>query len=184
MSDDPAVVHNATDSNNELNVIISMATVATDSTTAPVQLGSTIVPPKHVPTTTKRLTRMKPESKTVFLDDPTQTVPVIIDPTDIASLATGNYLYTRLIDYLIQRSITMKDHDNTVIASSLSLPLMQTLLQKEQEDTKLNVVCKGQKHLRTTYQYYSTKEFRFFSLLCADKFFCDFFNIQCKSTRW
>jgi hypothetical protein len=47
---------------------------------------------------------MKPESKTVFLDDPTQTVPVIIDLTNIASLATGNYLFTRLIDYLIQRS--------------------------------------------------------------------------------
>jgi hypothetical protein len=42
---------------------------------------------------------------------------------------------------------------------------MQTLLQKEEEDTKLNVVCHGQKHLHTTYQYYSTQKFRFFCLV-------------------
>jgi hypothetical protein len=168
--DDPFVVVNATDGNNKLNAIVSTAPVLTNSTTAPVQLGATIVPPKHVSTTIKRLP-MKSEYKTVFLDDPTQTVPIIIDHTDISSLATGYYLYTRLIDFLIQCSITMKDHDNTVIASRLSLPFMQTLLQKEQEDTKLYVVCKGQKHLCTTYHYYSTKAFRFFCLLCADKHF-------------
>jgi hypothetical protein len=124
VADDPIIVANAANGNNKFNAIVPTAPVPTETTNVLAHFSGTVLPPKHVATKTKLMPRMKQESKMVFLDDPDQTVPSSINCSDISSLSPGNYLYTRLVDYLIQRSIIMKDHDSTVIASSLSLPLM------------------------------------------------------------
>jgi hypothetical protein len=40
--------------------------------------------------------------KSIFLDDPTQTKAITIDQTRLPALKNKEYLYTRLIDYLVQ----------------------------------------------------------------------------------
>jgi hypothetical protein len=46
--------------------------------------------------------------KRIFLDDPTQTQPITINQSLISPLKNNAYLGTRLIDYLVQRSVIIK----------------------------------------------------------------------------
>ena len=66
----------------------------------------------------------------IFLDDPTQTKPITIDQTHLPPLKNNDYLGTRLINYLVQRSVHIKEEQRTVIASSMSATLMTTFLKK------------------------------------------------------
>jgi hypothetical protein len=83
----------------------------------------------------------------------------------------GNkYLHTAFIDYLIQRCIITTDKEDTIIASSLSLSLMQSFLSNNEENNE-SVAKRGQTNLHNMYHYYSTKEFRFFSMVCTKHLF-------------
>jgi MULE transposase domain len=106
----------------------------------------------------------------VFLDDPTRSPPLSIDNTILPKLIGNQYLHTALIDYLIQRSITTTDKEDTIIASSLSLSLMQSFLRNNEENNA-SIGQRGQTILRNMYHYYSTKEFRFFSMVCTKHHF-------------
>jgi hypothetical protein len=81
-SDDNITVASGTDRNDEFNDI-AMVPLLTDTITAPVQYMGTVVPPKHDATKTKWMPRTKHESKTIFLEDPMQTVPLSIDRSDL-----------------------------------------------------------------------------------------------------
>jgi hypothetical protein len=63
--------------------------------------------------------------KRIFLDDLTQTQPITIDQTLLPALKTKDFLSTRLINYLVQRSVNIKEKQQTVIASSMSITLMK-----------------------------------------------------------
>jgi hypothetical protein len=76
------------------------------------------------------LSPSSPLHRHIFLDDPTRPSPVFIDCSVLLKLINNAYLDTSLIDYLIQRSIPTADKDDTIIASSLSLSLMQSYLKK------------------------------------------------------
>jgi hypothetical protein len=66
--------------------------------------------------------------KSTFLDDPTQTKLITIDQTHLPALKKNDYLSTRLIDYLVQQSVNIKEEQQTIVASSMSFTLMNTFL--------------------------------------------------------
>jgi hypothetical protein len=73
--------------------------------------------------------------KRIFLDDPTQTKPITINQSHVADLKRNTFLRTFLIDYLVQRSVNIKEEQRTVIASCLSMTLMKTFLEKNWHET-------------------------------------------------
>jgi hypothetical protein len=73
------------------------------------------------------------------LDDPTKANPITIDETHLPALKNKDYLSTGLIDYLMQRSINIRNDHQTIFASSLSLSVMERLLQKDWNDIDCNV---------------------------------------------
>jgi hypothetical protein len=109
----------------------------------------------------------------IFLDDPTKTHPLTIDATHLKCLPGSNLLHAGFVDYLIQQSFPIKKDQQTIIASSLSLSYMQAYLANDDADININAhdTHHAQGYLRTIYQYYSTSQFRFFSMVCSDNHF-------------
>jgi hypothetical protein len=105
--------------------------------------------------------------KRVFLDDPTQTKPIPINQLHVADLKTNDYLSTVLINYLVQRSVNIKEEQRTVIASCLSMTFMKTFLEKDWHHTASHLTRFDE--LQKKYQYYSFGKFRFFCLVCIDQ---------------
>jgi MULE transposase domain len=124
-------------------------------------------------TRNKRIPVRKKKNRTqrAFLDDPTKSAPITIHSNQLNSLEDGNWLDTTLVDYLIQRSVHNDDGDRIIIASSLSLSIMNVFLQQLEEDKIANISSRAQKNLRSIYEYYSFHEFRFFTLVCHNKHF-------------
>jgi hypothetical protein len=98
--------------------------------------------------------------KRILLDDPTQTKPITINHTHVADLKMNDYLSILLFDYLVQRSVNIKEEQQTVIASSMSFTLMKTFLEKYWHHTASHQTRFVE--LQKKYQYYSFGEFRFF----------------------
>jgi hypothetical protein len=70
----------------------------------------------------------------LFLDDPTQTSPITLVQEHLENLPHSQYLCTGMVDYLLQWSIQMKRNQQNIIASSLSLSLMEAYVQDSQLD--------------------------------------------------
>jgi hypothetical protein len=106
----------------------------------------------------------------VFLDDPTRVSPLLANISELKKLIGNEYLCTGFVDYIIQCSIDNRDNNDTIIASNLSLSLMQSYLKNNEENGE--VVSQHVKMtLWNTYQYYSTKGFRIFSMVCMKHHF-------------
>jgi hypothetical protein len=103
--------------------------------------------------------------KRIFLDDPTQTQPITIDQSLLPAIKNNDFLSTRLIDYLVQRSVITKGEQRTVIASCMSMSLMQTYLVKDWHTSASHELRFDE--LQKKYQYYSFGAFRFFCLVCS-----------------
>jgi hypothetical protein len=99
--------------------------------------------------------------KRIFLDDPTQTKPITINNLHVADLKRKNYLSKLLINFLVQQSVNIKEEQRTVIASSMSMTLMKTFLEKNWDHTASHQLRFDE--LQKKYQYYSFGEFRFFA---------------------
>jgi hypothetical protein len=139
----------------------------------PQSQKSILVSPSKLSSPTSTVT-----NKRLFLDDPTKAAPLTVDDTHLINLDNNNkYLCTGLIDYLIQRSVPINMDQRTIVASSLSLSLMQAYLTKEYEDNSTNDARRGQRYLRSIYQYYTFGEFQFYSLVCTEG---HFFVVSCK----
>jgi hypothetical protein len=108
-----------------------------------------------------------------FLDDPTQGVKLSIHWSHYANLDGPHHLCTGLLDYLIQQSIKTRKAQRTIVASTLSLSIMQTYLQSElnAEQTVVVSCCKENKLIQKNYEYFSFGEFNFYCLVCQDKHF-------------
>jgi hypothetical protein len=105
-----------------------------------------------------------PTEKRIFLDDPAQTQLITINQIHVEDLKKKDYLSTLSIDYLVQRSVNIKEEQRTVIASCLSMTLMKTFLEKDWDYCDAHQLCFDE--LQKKYQYYSFGEFCCFCLVC------------------
>jgi hypothetical protein len=106
--------------------------------------------------------------KSIFLDDTTQTKPITIDHTHVADLKMNDYLSTLLINYLVQRSVNIKEEQRTGIETHPGwvFTLMNTFLQKHWHHTASHQTRFDM--LQNKYQYFSFGKFRFFCLVCSN----------------
>jgi hypothetical protein len=74
-------------------------------------------------------------------------------------LINNDFLCTGTIDYLIQRSIHFKMSERTIIASCLSLPIMQTYIQLDNELSKLDNTQTGNNHYGLTEKQIVQKQY-------------------------
>jgi hypothetical protein len=101
--------------------------------------------------------------KIIFLDDPTQTKPITIEQSLLPAIKKKDYLSTRLLDYLVQQSVIIEGEQQTAIASSMSLTLMKTFLEKDWHESTSHQTRFDE--LQKKYQFYYFGEFRFFCLV-------------------
>jgi hypothetical protein len=113
---------------------------------------------------------VSPLSNVLFLDDPTRSSPLSTDASELTKLIGNEYLCTGFIDYLIQPSIKHMDNNDTIVASSLSLSLMQSFLKNNEDNSEVVSKC-AQLNIRNTYHCYSSKTFWLLSMVCMKHHF-------------
>jgi hypothetical protein len=107
-----------------------------------------------------------------FLNDPhpTRSPAILLADTDIIQFNKATQLNTKVIDFLLQKSLPEHLPDNVLVGTSNSLSLMELFINKIKSTDRSEI--RSVNRIKENYLYYSIKHFHYIGINCNHNHFC------------